>query len=152
MAKTEFENLEALRAAEGKHLGYSEWMEMTQDRVNNFAEATDDHQWIHVDVERAKHGPFGGPIAHGFLTLSLLSRFSPELVHVKNVKAGINYGFDKVRFISPVPVGSRIRMGSELISVKDVPGGVQITAKCTIEIEGNEKPACVAEWITRYLA
>ena len=118
----------------GKHLGYSEWMEITQDRVNLFADATGDHQWIHVDPERASSGPFGAPIAHGYLTLSIS-----------------NYGTDKVRFPSPVKVGSRVRGGAELTAVTEVKGGLQTTIVITIEIEGSTKPACVIESISRWL-
>ena len=135
----------------GKHLGYSEWMEITQDRVNLFASATGDHQWIHVDPERAINGPFGAPIAHGYLTLSISNLFLPQIVDVQGFSAGINYGTDKVRFPSPVKVGSRIRGGAELTAVTEVKGGLQTTIVITIEIEGSSKPACVIESISRWL-
>ena len=135
----------------GKHLGYSEWLEITQDRVNLFASATGDHQWIHVDPERAINGPFGAPIAHGYLTLSISNLFLPQIVDVQGFSAGINYGTDKVRFPSPVKVGSRIRGGAELTAVTEVKGGLQTTIVITIEIEGSSKPACVIESISRWL-
>lgn len=135
----------------GRHLGYSDYMEVTQERVNLFAEATGDHQWIHVDVTRAKaESPFGGPIAHGYLTLSLGPVLVPQVVQVKGVKMGVNYGCEKVRFPSPVPVGSRVRVGVELLDVTDITGGAQITMRFTFACEGAEKPACVAEVIFRY--
>jgi acyl dehydratase len=142
---------DGIRAAVGRHLGYSDWLLIEQDRVNQFAEATGDHQWIHVDVERAKTGPFGGPIAHGYLTMSLSNYFLPQIVEVQGFSAGINYGVDKVRFPSPVLVGSRIRAGAEVVSVTDVPGGVQTTMKITIEIDGSDRPACVIESLSRWL-
>ena len=135
----------------GKHLGYSEWMEITQDRVNLFADATGDHQWIHVDPERASSGPFGAPIAHGYLTLSISNLFLPQIVEVQGFSAGVNYGTDKVRFPSPVKVGSRVRGGAELTAVTEVKGGLQTTIVITIEIEGSTKPACVIESISRWL-
>jgi len=149
---TVFENLEELKAAAGRHLGYSDWFEITQDRVSQFADATGDHQWIHVDPERAARGPFGRTIAHGFLTLSLASMLLPQLIHVRNISMAINYGTNKVRFPSPVPVGSLIRAGAQILAAEDVPGGVQVTTLVTIEREGAEKPSCVAELISRYLA
>ena len=137
----------------GKELGTSDWIEVTQERVNLFADATGDHQWIHVDVDRAKaESPFGGPIAHGFLTLSLSNLFLPQLIEVPGASAGVNYGTGKVRFPSPVPVGSRVRGGAEITEVEDVPGGVQTTIAITIHVEGQEKPACVIESISRWLA
>ena len=135
----------------GKHLGYSEWMEITQDRVDLFADATGDHQWIHVDPERASSGPFGAPIAHGYLTLSISNLFLPQIVEVQGFSAGVNYGTDKVRFPSPVKVGSRVRGGAELTAVTEVKGGLQTTIVITIEIEGSTKPACVIESISRWL-
>jgi acyl dehydratase len=138
-----------LRDSVGQHLGFTEWKEMTQDRVNLFADATDDHQFIHVDVERAKGTPFGGTIAHGYLTLSLMAPVMGELLKVSGVKMGINYGLDRVRFPAPLPVGARWRGGAEIVEVSDVPGGVQVKAKGTIEVEGTEKPACVAECLVR---
>ncbi|MGA0367381.1 MAG: MaoC family dehydratase, partial [Ilumatobacteraceae bacterium] len=137
------------KAAVGQHLGYSEYIDITQDRVNQFADATGDHQWIHVDVERAKSGPFGGPIAHGYLTLSLGPMLYPTVVRVEGFSMGVNYGANKVRFPSPVPVGSRLRLGVKLLDVEDVSGGVQMTMEFTFECEGSSKPSCVAEIIFR---
>lgn len=131
-----------------QELGVGEWVTITQDAVNAFAEATMDHQWIHVDLERAAQGPFGGPIAHGFLTLSLVSAIAPS-VEVPEVEMAINYGLDRVRFITPVPVGSRVRARSVLREVREVPGGIQVKNEVTIELEGSEKPACVAETLAR---
>jgi len=133
----------------GRHLGYTEWREMTQERVNQFADATDDHQFIHVDVERAKQTPFGGTIAHGYLTLSLAAPVMGQLMQVSDVKMGINYGLDKVRFPAPLPVGKRWRGSAEIAEVNEVPGGLQVQAKVTIEVEDAEKPACVAECLVR---
>jgi acyl dehydratase len=152
MAQTVFENLDELRAAVGQHLGYSEWLEITQDRVDRFAEATGDHQWIHVDPERAAAGPFGGPIAHGYLTLSLSNFFLPQIVEVRGISAGVNYGVNKIRYPAPVLVGAKIRGGAELAAVEEVAGGIQTTMVITIEIDGGAKPACVIESISRYLA
>ncbi|GHG48571.1 MULTISPECIES: MaoC family dehydratase [Amycolatopsis] len=148
----EFENLDSFAAAAGEHLGYSEWLTITQERVNQFADATDDHQWIHVDQPRATAGPFGGTIAHGFLTLSLLSAFGPKIYRVNGITMGINYGLNKVRFPQPVKVGSKVRAGAELVEITDIPGGKQAVSRWTIEIDGEAKPACVAEWVTRFLA
>lgn len=136
----------------GEHLGYSEWLEITQERVNQFAEATGDHQWIHVDPERAaKESPFGGPIAHGYLTLSLGPALMPSIVTVKGMRMGVNYGCGKVRFPSPVPVGSRVRLGAQLDSLERLPGdGAQVSMTFTYEVEDAPKPACVAEIIFRY--
>ena len=139
-----------LMGQEGLKIGPSDWMDMTQERVNTFAEATGDHQWIHVDVERAKKGPFGAPIAHGYLTLSLAAKLMPEIFEIKGMKMGINYGTDKVRFLNPVKVGSRVRGHGEFLEIKEVPGGYQSTLRVTIEIEGEEKPACVVDTISRY--
>jgi acyl dehydratase len=133
----------------GKHLGYTEWREMTQERVNLFADATDDHQFIHVDVERAKETPFGGTIAHGYLTLSLMAPVMGELLNVSGVKMGLNYGLDRVRFPAPLPVGAQWRGGGEIVEVTEVPGGLQVKAKCTIEVQDSDKPACVAECLVR---
>jgi acyl dehydratase len=149
---TTFETLDELRSAAGQHLGHTDWLEIDQERVNLFADATGDHQWIHVDVERAKDGPFGGPIAHGFLTLSLSNLFLPQLLAVPGASAGINYGTGKVRFPSPVPVGSRIRAGAEIVAVDEIAGGVQTTITITIEVEGTDKPACVIESLSRWMA
>jgi acyl dehydratase len=141
--------VEGLKAAVGEHLGYSEYMEITQDRVNRFADATGDHQWIHVDVERAKSGPFGGPIAHGYLTLSLGPALYPTVVRIEGFSMGVNYGANKVRFPSPVPVGARLRLGVKLLAVEEIAGGVQSTMEFTFECEGATKPSCVAEIIFR---
>jgi acyl dehydratase len=135
----------------GTELGASEWLEVTQGRVNSFADATDDHQWIHVDTERAATGPFGGTIAHGFLTLSLTVTLGSQVeLEVGSPKMAINYGLEKVRFPAPVPVGSRIRARVGLVSVIDVPGGIQVNRQITMEVEDAEKPAMVAETVTRY--
>jgi acyl dehydratase len=137
----------------GKNLGHSAWREITQDQVNTFADATDDHQWIHVDPERAKEGPFGAPIAHGFLTLSLLIPMWSELFDVTGVATKVNYGLDKVRFTSPVKVGSRIRMTVTITDVQEVKGnGLHLVADGTIEIEGEERPAVVATFLNRFYA
>ena len=148
-----YESLDDLRAASGTHLGWTDWMEITQERVNLFADATGDHQWIHVDVERAvAESPFGGPIAHGYLTLALSNLFLPQLIAVPAASAGVNYGTGRVRFPAPVPVGSRIRGGAEITAVDDIPGGLQTTITITIEVEGSPKPACVIESLSRWLA
>jgi acyl dehydratase len=141
--------VEELKAHVGQHLGYSPYMEITQERVNQFAEATGDFQWIHVDVERAKAGPFGAPIAHGYLTLSLGPVLYPQVVQIRGFSMGVNYGANKVRFPSPVPVGSNLRLGVTLVAVEDIPGGVQTTMEFTFEVEGASKPSCVAEIIFR---
>ncbi|MEU8821934.1 MaoC family dehydratase [Actinoplanes sp. NPDC048796] len=143
--------IDELKTLTGKDLGHSAWLEVTQDRVNQFAEATGDHQWIHVDVERAKQGPFGAPIAHGYLTLSLVIPFFSELLQVGGVSMGINYGLDKVRFPSPVKVGSKIRLAATVDAVTPVGGGgAQVKLTFTVEIDGSDKPACVAQPIYRY--
>ena len=147
----EFHSLEELRAGVGTHLGYSDWLEITQDRVNEFADATGDHQWIHVNPERARQGPFGTTIAHGYLTLSITNRWLGGLLRVPNATMGVNYGANKVRFPAPVPVGTRIRMGVEILAVDEVPGGAQVTTRNTVEVEGGDKPACVVEAISRFL-
>ncbi len=139
-----------LKSLVGEHLGYSDYVEITQERVNLFADATDDHQWIHVDVERAAAGPFGGPIAHGYLTLSLGPMLGPQIFRVDGVAMGVNYGTEKVRFPSPVPVGSKLRLGATLTDVTDVAGGAQITMDYVFEVEGAAKPSCVAQVIFRY--
>jgi acyl dehydratase len=144
-----FESPEALRAAQGSHLGHSGWREITQDQVNRFADATGDHQWIHVDVERAKDSPFGGTIAHGYLTLSLVAPIMDELVKVTDATTGINYGVDRVRFPAPLPVGARWRGGAELVEVTEVAGGLQMKVRVTIEVEGSDKPAMVADVLVR---
>src|SRR5437660_3806459 len=142
-------DMASLREAAGTHLGHTDWREMTQERVNQFADATDDHQFIHVDPDRAKETPFGGTIAHGYLTLSLLAPIMGELMHVSDAKMGINYGLDKVRFPAPLPVGALWRGGAEIAEVTEVPGGVQVKTKVTIEVKDQEKPACVAECLAR---
>ncbi len=147
---TIFETPGDLKQAVGRHLGYSDWLEISQERIDRFAEATDDQQWIHVDPERAKDGPFGACIAHGYLTLSLVNRFLPEIVEVRGISMGVNTGADRLRFPAPVPVGSKIRGGAELISAEDVKGGVQAIIRVTVEIEGSDRPACVVDTISRY--
>lgn len=150
MAATNFSSVDELRNAVGSHLGYSEWWEITQERVNQFADATDDHQFIHVDLEKAALGPFGGPIAHGFLTLSLAVPLQQQIVSIAGLRMAVNYGLNKVRFPAPVPVGSKLRAGAVLESVEDVAGGVQVVYTVTFEIEGGTKPVCVAETVSRY--
>jgi len=146
-----FQGLDEFIAAEGTQLGPTEWLQITQDRVNLFADATDDHQWIHIDPERAADGPFGGTIAHGLLTLSLLPHFTHQLYSVDNVAMAINYGYNKVRFITPVRVGARLRARAEISSVTRLDRGVQAALSTTVEIEGSEKPAAVAESIVRFI-
>lgn len=149
---TDFSDFDALRAAVGTELGTGDWFEIDQSRIDGFAEATDDRQWIHVDAERAARGPYGATIAHGFLTLALLAPITQQLMSVGSARMAINYGLDKVRFISPVLVGSRVRGTVTLNSVTDVPGGVQAERTVTITAEGAEKPACVAVHLVRYLS
>lgn len=144
--------IDELKKLAGTDLGTSEWIEVTQERINTFADATGDHQWIHVDPEKAKEGPFGAPIAHGYLTLSLFIPLFTELLDVEGVSTKVNYGLNKVRFPSPVKVGSKIRLLGKLASVEDVPGGVQITVDGTIEIEGGAKPAAVLQSLSRFYA
>jgi acyl dehydratase len=139
-------------ALAGRDLGHTEWAEVTQDRVNQFADATDDHQWIHVDPERAAAGPFGAPVAHGFLSLSLIARFWSELFQVDGVSTKVNYGLDKVRFPAPVRVGARIRMTAVIAEVTEVAGGYQFAVDQTIEIENGTKPAVVARGLYRFYA
>lgn len=139
-----------LEAAVGQRLGESDWVTIEQDRINLFADATGDHQWIHVDPEKAKTGSFGTTIAHGYLTLSLVNMFLPQIVDVQGISMGVNYGADKLRFPSPVKVNSRVRGVGELIAVEQVKGGVQATIRVTVEIEGSDKPACVVDTISRY--
>ena len=141
--------IDDLETLVGQHLGTSEWVDITQERIDAFAEATGDHQWIHVDPDRAKDGPFGSTIAHGYLTLSLLPLFYSTVYRVEGVRMGINYGANKVRFLTPVPVGSRLRGSIEVGEVKRVPnGGAQVTWNVTVELEGSDKPACYAEAIS----
>jgi acyl dehydratase len=149
---TTIEGIDGLKALVGEHLGFSEWHEVTQEQVNLFADATGDHQWIHVDIERAKTGPFGGPIAHGYLTLSLAPTLLAEILDVTGIAMSINYGLNKLRFPSPVPVGSKVRAGAALAGLEEVAGGVQCTLAVTFEIEGATKPVCVAEILFRYYA
>lgn len=144
-----FASISELDDAVGTHLGFSDWIEITQERINLFAEATSDHQWIHVDPERAVEGPFGTTIAHGYLTLSLAVPATEQLLKVEGSQMGINYGANKVRFISPVPVGSRVRAGAAVAAVEDFGGGRAVTLDVTFEIDGTEKPACVAQVIFR---
>jgi acyl dehydratase len=134
----------------GQHLGYSEWHNVSQEQVNLFADATGDHQWIHIDVERAKAGPFGGPIAHGYLTLSLAPVLLAQVLQVEGVAMGVNYGANKIRFPAPVPVGANLRLGGVIKEVEDVAGGIQVTVEATFEVEGAAKPSCVAELLFRY--
>ena len=152
MAAKVINGADELKTLVGQHLGYSPYMEITQERVNQFAEATGDFQWIHVDVERAKKGPFGAPIAHGYLTLSLGPVLYPQVVRVDGFAMGVNYGANKVRFPAPVPVGANLRLGVKLLEVKDTAGGVEITLEFTFECEGASKPSCVAEIIFRLFA
>jgi acyl dehydratase len=147
---TVFEQPADLLGTEGQHLGYSEWLDIDQQRIDLFADATGDHQWIHVDPERAKDGPFGATIAHGYLTLSLANLFLPQVMEVQNVSMGVNYGCEKVRFPSAVPVGSRLRGGGEVVYAEEVKGGVQVVVRMTIEIEGSDRPACVIDTISRF--
>ncbi|WP_340374692.1 MaoC family dehydratase [Streptomyces sp. SS7] len=144
--------LDELKKLAGSDLGTSEWIEVTQERIDTFADATGDHQWIHVDPEKAAAGPFGAPIAHGYLTLSLFIPLFTELLDVQGVTTKVNYGLNKVRFPSPVKVGSRIRLVGKLAEVEEVPGGVQITVDGAIEIEGGAKPAAVLQSLSRFYA
>ncbi|MGI5351419.1 MaoC family dehydratase [Streptomyces sp. CA-250714] len=146
-----FTSADELRAAVGQELGHSDWLEVDQKRIDLFADATGDHQWIHVDPERAAGGPFGGTIAHGYLTLSLLPALVPQILRVEGMKMGVNYGTNKVRFPAPVPVGSRLRARATLVDVGETSdGGVQVAAQVTVEREGGDKPVCVAESLSRY--
>jgi acyl dehydratase len=148
--KRSFQTLAELAAHKGEEVAVSDWVTITQQQVNLFADATGDHQWIHVDVERAKAGPFGGPIAHGFLTLSLLPKLIESAIEVRESRMGVNYGLNKVRFTAPVPVGSRVRARAKLLSADTIDNnGYQLTWQITIELEGSDKPACVAESINR---
>jgi acyl dehydratase len=147
---TVFNTPSELLDAVGRDLGRTEWLEIDQQRINLFADATGDHQWIHVDPERAAEGPFGATIAHGYLTLSLANLFLPQLMEVHNVSMGVNYGCDRVRFPAPVPVGSRIRGCGEVLTAEEVKGGVQVVVRVTIEIEGGERPACIIDTISRF--
>jgi acyl dehydratase len=144
-----FSSAEEFKAAVGQEVGVSEWLEIDQDRINTFAEATGDHQWIHVDPERAATGPYGTTIAHGYLTLSLLAMLMKSTYEVKGATMGVNYGLNKVRFPAPVPVGSKVRVRTRLLSVDEVAGGLQVVWNATIDLEGSDKPACVAEPVVR---
>lgn len=148
---TTFNNAAALEQAVGQSLGATEWITIDQQRVDTFAEATGDHQWIHVDPEKAKTGPFGGTIAHGYLTLSLVNYFLPQLMQVENLQMGVNYGCDRVRFPAPVKVGARIRGAGEVTQVERLANGaVQVVVRVTVEVEGSERPGCVVDTISRY--
>ncbi|MEU8139364.1 MaoC family dehydratase [Streptodolium elevatio] len=142
-----FTSFDEFAALKGEHLGYGEWHLVDQERINRFADATGDHQWIHVDAERAKDGPFGATIAHGYLTLSMIPALGKDIFRLEGPKMLVNYGTEKVRFPSPVTVGSRVRVGAELVDVREVAQGKQAVVKYTVEIEGQPKPACVAESI-----
>src|SRR5688500_2170813 len=142
--------VQGLKELVGQHIGYSDWHEVTQDQINLFADATGDHQWIHVDPERAKRGPFGGPIAHGYLTMALLPYFLPTIWDPQGFSMGLNYGAEKVRFPSPVPVGAKVRGGFTVDAVDEIAGGVQVTLTGTIEVVDAPKPACVAQVVYRY--
>jgi len=151
MEEIRFDDIEALQNHVSEEYGdWCEPVEVNQDMVNRFAEVTGDHQWIHIDVARAAAGPFGGPIAHGYLTLSLGPMLSPQIFGVSGIAMGVNYGAGKIRFPSPVPVGARVRLGITLNSVDDIPGGAQVTQQFVFECEGAQKPSCVAEVIFRY--
>ena len=149
MSARTINGVDEMKALIGEHLGYSPYVEITQEQVNLFADATGDHQWIHIDVERAKAGPFGDPIAHGYLTLSLGPSLYSQIVEISGFSMGVNYGTNRVRFPSPVPVGSRLRLGARLLSVDDIAGGVQASVEFTFEVEGASKPSCVAEVVFR---
>ena len=149
---TKFDALAELTAAVGADLGTTEWTTIDQGRINQFADATSDHQWIHVDEEAAKSGPFGTTIGHGYLTMSLCAPLLGELLTVGGISMGINYGVDKARFITPVPAGGRVRGKGEIISATEIPGGAQVVVRITIELEGAAKPAAVVDTVTRYLA
>ncbi|MCG8589424.1 MAG: MaoC family dehydratase [Proteobacteria bacterium] len=147
-----FQSPRDLHQAEGEHLGVSDWLEISQERIDQFAQATGDHQWIHVDPERAVDGPFGTTIAHGYLTQSLVNLFLPQIVEVRGISMGVNYGADRVRFPAPVPVGSKVRGSAELLKAEDVKGGaVQATIRVTVEIQGQDRPGCVIDTISRYV-
>jgi acyl dehydratase len=145
-------DMAGLRERVGEHLGYTEWQEMTQERVNEFADVTDDHNFIHVDVDRARSTPFGGTIAHGYLTLSLVASITGQLMRITDAGTNINYGLDRVRFPAPLPVGARWRGGAELVDVTEIPGGLQTKVKATVEVKDTEKPALVAECVFRHYA
>jgi acyl dehydratase len=142
---------DAVRAAVGEHLGYSSYRTVTQADIDTFAELSGDHQWIHVDAERAAQGPFGGTIAHGLLTLALGPALANEIYRIEGMKMGVNYGYDRIRFPAPVPVNSKVRLGAEIAGVEEVPGGLQLKLRFTWEIAGGSKPACVADMLLRYV-
>lgn len=144
-----FDSMAAVLAATGRDLGVTDWLTVTQERINQFAEATGDQQWIHVDPVRAKDGPFGVCVAHGYLTLSLANLFLPQLINYDRLKMGVNYGCDKVRFPAPVKVDSRLRGRGEVVRAEELGGGVQVTVRITVEIEGSERPGCVVDTISR---
>ena len=149
MAATVINGIDDLRGRVGEELGVSEWVEVTQEMINAFADATEDYQWIHVDPERAKDTPFGGTIAHGLFTLALGPKFSYEMFSIEGIAFGVNYGYDRVRFPAPLPVNSKVRMRATLSGIEDVPGGVQFKITQTFEREGGDKPVCVAESLSR---
>lgn len=151
MPKTEIAKLEDLADRVGQELAVSDWLEISQERIMQFAEATGDHQWIHTDVARAaKESPFGGTVAHGYLTLSLLAKFSQESMKIGNVRMGVNYGVNRVRFTSPVRAGKSVRAHFKLAAYDEIPGGAQLTWNATVEIDGADKPACIAEMVSRW--
>lgn len=150
MAATVFESPRDLLGAVGNHLGHSNWLTMEQSRIDQFADATEDHQWIHVDVERAAKGPFGATIAHGYLTLSLVSHFVTQIMEVRGFEFAVNYGTEKVRFPAPVRVGARIRGGAEVVSVDEAKGGILSVVRVTVEVEGEDRPACIADTVSLY--
>jgi len=145
-----FRSHQEIVAAQGAQLGPSDWLKVTQDRIDRFADATDDHQWIHTDPERAAAGPFGCTVAHGYLTLSLVNRFLPELFRVEGAQMGVNYGCDRVRFPAPVPVDARIRGRGEIVRVDLAQGGTQVVIRVTVEVEGSSRPAAVVDTISRF--
>lgn len=147
-----FTGIDQLETAVGEHLGHSEWHTVTQQQIDTFADATGDHQWIHVDPERARDGPFGTTIAHGYLTLSLVPMLAAQVYALEGVRMGINYGSNKVRFPAPVPVDSRVRAGVELADVSRTESGAQVTATVVVEIDGSDRPACVAEVVSVVVA
>ena len=146
-----FHGVADLAAAKGEHLGHSDWRQITQAQIDGFADATGDHQWIHVDVERAADGPFGGTVAHGYLTLSMIPTLGQEVFGVEGITMAINYGLERVRFPAPVPVGSRVRAGIEIVDVTETGQGVRVGYRYTIQLEGSDKPACVAETLVLYI-
>ena len=148
---TVIESPAALADWVGRQIGPTDWMSVEQDRIDLFADATGDHQWIHIDPEQAAAGPFGSTIAHGYLTLSLVNHFLPQIIEVQGISMGVNYGTEKVRFPAPVPVGSRVRGRGVLAGVKELPGGVQATITVTVEVDGGDKPACVVDTVSRFL-